>query len=43
MQKISPFVYKLIVPLALCAMLLAGCAGEEEEARVELALAAAPS
>ena len=37
MQKISPFVYKLIVLLALCAMLLAGCAGEEEEARVELA------
>lgn len=37
MQKISPFVYKLIVLLALCAVLLAGCAGEEEEARVELA------
>lgn len=36
-HKIVPFAYKAIVPLALCLLLITGCDGEEEEARVELA------
>lgn len=37
MQKIIPFAYKVILPLAVCMLLAAGCVSEEEEARVELA------
>lgn len=37
MHKIFPFAYKVIAPLMLCLLLATGCAGEEEEARVELA------